>query len=204
MYPNSHLKSPRRIQIQKPLPPLRAMLLCSMLLCSMLLVAGSVGAQEGESGVDIGFGLGISHSDGDTDSNLTAVSVRAHHWFSDRWGFEGAFSVTDRGVFNEDNLFLDLSGLYLLHENDRFSTFLIGGVGALEYQVQEFSTTPGGFPIDRGEDTVPTLHIGIGFEVALGERFLFRPDLRHRRHLDVVDDADDRSFDATVGFGWRF
>ena len=186
--------------------PFRLWLFMLLVLCLSVLSVGQLQADQGESGIDIGLGLGFSHHDGDTDSNLTAVAVRAHHWFSDRWGAEASLSVKDEGIFDEDYQIADLSALFLLHENERFSTFLIGGVGALRYRAFEFAGTPdrGFTDIDLGDDTVATFHVGVGFEIYLGEHFLFRPDLRHRRHMDVMGDADESSFDATVGFGWRF
>ena len=51
---------------------------------------------------------------------------------------------------------------------------------------------------------MPTFHVGLGFEISLTEKLYFRPDLRHRRHLDVIDQLDDSSFDATLGIGWKF
>ncbi len=186
--------------------PFRRLSILLLTLGLAMLSAVQLQADEGESGVDIGFGFGFSHSDSDTDSNLTAVSLRAHHWFSDQWGGEVSLSVTDEGVFNEDNHIVDLSGLYLLHRNERFSTFLLGGIGALRYRAHQFTVTPDGrfTDLDLGDDTVATYHFGVGFEIYLGDSFLFRPDLRHRRHMDVLGDSDESSFDATIGFGWRF
>ena len=99
----------------------------------LALVASPVAA---ESGIDLGVGLGFSISDGDVDSDLTAVALRAHHWTSDRWGFEGALSRTEEGDFSDGPLYLDLSAMYRLSENERFTWFLFGGVGAFEYRAR--------------------------------------------------------------------
>ena len=180
------------------LPAALRLVLLLVLVVPMALTAGPARA---DGGIDLGVALGIQVQDGDVDLDLNAVSLRAHRWLGERWGIEGSLSATEEGPL-DDYLYLDLSAVYRIRRNERFSTLLFGGVGALDYPVHQYRT-PFGF-LDRGDDTVATAHVGIAFHIFMGEHLYFRPDLRHRRHFDVQGDADDSSFDATLGFGWRF
>ena len=166
--------------------------------------------EDRDSGFELVAGIGISRSSQGVDSDVTALGFRGHRWLNDKWGAEVSYLRTEEGFIRDDSHYLDLSALYRLTENPRFSSFVFGGVGALRYTtLVVLPDIPGSSSLPRlgPSDTTTTAHVGIGLNLRLGDNFYFRPDLRARRHFDMDDDFgyfDDSSFDANIGFGWKF
>ena len=163
-------------------------------------------ADDADSGIELVIGAGISRSNGDTDSHLTALGLRAHRWLDGERGAEISYLATEDGYFDENSHYLDLSYLHRLSSNSRYSTVFFGGVGAVRYRTVDFASNGHGFPaaVPGDSELRPTAHVGVGFHLRLGDRFYFRPDLRARRHFDSHRNFDSSSFDANLGFGWRF
>lgn len=176
----------------------------SGLLLTLPLVSSYAG--DGDSGLELVVGVGLSRSNGDTDSHLTAVGLRAHRWLDDKRGAEISYLAAEDGFFDENSHYLDLSYLHRLSRNARYSTVLFGGVGAVRYRTAIFLPDAAGpFGAVPGDTELrPTAHVGVGFHLRVGERFYFRPDLRARRHFDTHPVFDSTSFDANLGFGWKF
>lgn len=135
--------------------------------------------------------------------------LRYGYDFNERWGMEFSLLANDIDDLSRSNRFLDVSATYVMWRNEDSRLLLFGGPGVLRYRnVRTFydQRDEFGFPvtIDNGDDDTPTVHLGVAWEKQLTENGFLRTDLRFRRHVDIFDQFDSDSSDATVSFGWRF
>ncbi len=79
--------------------------------------------------------------------------------------------------------------------------FAVVGGGALSY---DYVYHVGGDAYDFGQDDTLTLNSGVAAEIALGDRFYFRPDFRERWAFDLFGPYEDSTSEATLAFGYRF
>lgn len=153
----------------------------------LMIVLGSSAAHAQEE--NRGFSLDLfgsyftAEADGDT-ANEESWGLRGSHRFTNVWALEAALStIREEGV---DAYFGDASlKAYLFHSN-RVEGYLLGGAGILRVE----------------DEDETTLHLGLGAEIALGERAYLRPEVRGRWFEEDVDAVT--FMDYSLGFGLRF
>lgn len=163
-----------------------------LLACAILLACASPStAQDGSAGKDwynptqeprLEIFLSSVFANSTSEGSF---GIRGALPLKNRWHFEGSLSrIHDRNV---DLWLVDLSAKYYLRDRDRTDIYLVAGPGVF------YSSD-----LDANETT---LHLGVGAEIALGQRFYIRPELRGRWFTDRLGDSNFG--DLSVGFGWR-
>lgn len=113
-----------------------------------------------------------------------AIGLRAGYRFTSRWALETSLS---RLAVSDANLWLaDLSAKAYLTPGGRAELFALAGAG--------------GFRVVGNDE--PTVHVGLGAEVDLGEHSYLRPEVRARWLADAFD--VDPVYDYSLGIGFRF
>jgi hypothetical protein len=153
---------------------------------ALSLAAASVPAAAQEEHRGFSLDLFGSHftvsADGDSASE-EGFGLRGSYRFTNVWAVEGALSR----LKDDDDLWIgDLSAKAYLIDANRFELYALAGLGQ--------------FKIPEDDET--TFHVGVGAEIALGEKAYLRPEVRGRWFADSVDVAT--FVDYSVGFGWRF
>jgi len=149
-----------------------------------LAAASPAAAQEEHRGFSLDlFGSYFTvTADGDS-ANDEGYGLRGSYRFTNVWAVEGALAR----LADDDEVWIgDLSAKAYLVDTSRFELYALAG--------------PGQFKVPGDEET--TFHVGIGAEIALGDRAYLRPEVRGRWFADDVDLAT--FVDYSVGFGWRF
>lgn len=165
-----------------------------------LAFAPAADAQETTFGVEVTAGASYySVSGGDSEFDLSSWGFRTHRDWNDRWGLE--FSYTNQDQDSIDAEIYEASARFTFFSNDRVRVFALAGAGLLSY---DYVLDIGGGAYNFGSDDTAVYHLGIAAEIALGDRFYLRPDLRNRWAIDLFAPYDDSSSEATLGFGYRF
>jgi hypothetical protein len=157
------------------------------LAAALILFLGSSAAHAQEENRGFSFDLFGSYvtaeADGDT-ADEESWGLRGSYRFTNVWALEAALStVREEG---EDAYFGDVSAKAYLFDTNRFEGYLLGGVGLLKVEDEEETT----------------LHLGLGAEIALGERAYLRPEVRGRWFEEDVDAVTFMEY--SLGIGWRF
>lgn len=154
----------------------------------LMIVLGSSAAHAQDE--NRGFSLDLfgsyvtAESDGDTASE-ESWGLRGSYRFTNVWALEAALStIREEGT---DSYWGDVSLKAYVFRADRFQGYLLGGAGLLKVE-------------DFDEET--TLHLGLGAEIALGERAYLRPEVRGRWFEEDVDAVT--FMDYSLGVGLRF
>ena len=150
-------------------------------------------------GAEVAIGASYSeHGEGD-DFDFASGALRYHFDWNERWGVEGSFARQKHDFAHSD--YYELSARFTFFANDRIRLFALAGGGLLRYDYDYPIIDGSRF---EGTEEASAYHAGIAAQVALGERFYFRPDLRQRWVTDFFESSDDSSSEATLGFGYRF
>ncbi len=165
----------------------------AVILALLALLSGPalVQAKEEPRSVEVFAGAFYIDSDfGDSDLRQDVFGTRLAFGLSDRWSLEGVFSHVD---FEGDLTawFVEGSARYRLNPGARHRFYAFGGPGWLAVS-----------DLDDDYDSSFTLHAGMAVELAITERFYFRPDARVR-WIETLP-RDDLHTELSVGFGWRF
>ncbi len=108
--------------------------------------------------------------------------LRGSFHLSNNWVLEG--SVSRYG--NYDVWFADLSAKFYFKNRGRVGVYLLGGPGYL-------------FGSDAGVDEA-TVHLGLGLEIPIKDRFYLRPEVRG---MALMDDLSTSDALFSLGVGWR-
>lgn len=156
-------------------------------------------SQELDQGVEVATAASYASTSGDRDFELSSWAVRYHHELGRRWGLEGSFTHQDPDFIKSD--LYELSARFTFFASDRVRVFALGGAGVFAY---DFAIASGDGNIRFGSEEAAVFHLGLAAQVALGDRFYLRPDLRHRRALDLYSPLDNASSEASLAVGYRF
>lgn len=168
---------------------IQSFLVVTIALAAWLASSSSASAQSERRGLSLDvFGAEVRSTELDEDFDSESYGLRSGYRFTDTWALEGSLSRLneDFGVW-----FGDLSAKAYLVDSKHLEVYGLAGPGFL--RVSAFG---------EHEDRA-TVHLGLGAEIALGERAYLRPEVRGRWLADELG-ANDGIVDYSLGLGWRF
>ncbi|MEM8931342.1 MAG: outer membrane beta-barrel protein [Acidobacteriota bacterium] len=172
-----------------------------LLALSALLTLGASPstAADHHRSIELAFVPESTSSDG---PDVDGFGVRYSHRFDGVWGVQAAY-YRDDVTFGDDDEMLEISARLRFFENDRTEVFGYFGGGILRYERLNFD--PAANTIGSlGSDELVSAHVGLGVDIAVGERVFIRPDFVYRRFNDLFSPRDDEDTRASVAVGYRF
>ena len=161
------------------------------------LASQELASQELDHGVELFAAASYASARDGSDFELSSAGIRYHYDWTERWGFEAAYTSQD---YLEADLY-EASGRFTFFRDSRFRLLALAGAGVLSY---EYSYDRGNGNYDLGQDDTLAVHAGIAAEIDLGDRLYLRPEFRQRWAIDLFGPYDDSSSQASLGLGYRF
>ncbi len=165
------------------------------------LAADAQGQEQDDyrHGAEVAIGAHYAENSSGNDIEFATGALRYHYAFNERWGIEGSFTRQKLDFTRSD--FFELSARFTFFQNERVGLFAFAGGGLLRYDYDYPIIDGSRF---EGTEEASAYHAGIAVQIALGDRFYLRPELRQRWLIDLFGPFDEESSEATLGFGYRF
>ena len=165
----------------------------TVLTLAVLLTPVASGPAVAEGSFELYLGYYFPDEDA-VDEDLT-YGIRLGHRFSDRFGLQATLGryETEVDFVDIEAIFADLSLILFTNPGQKAELLIYGGPGWAFVEAEAGS-------LEASDDSL-TVHLGIGLDIALSEKFYLRPDVQGRWFEEGDDEID---LELTLGFGFRF
>lgn len=165
---------------------------------ALLAFAPAVKAQEFSQGVEFAVGASYNSNDDGSKVDLSALAIRYHYDWNERWGIEASYTNQDQDFLEAD--IYEISARFAFFQNERVKVFAFAGGGWLSY---EYALLIGPEAVNYGSNDTVVFTSGIAAEISLGDRFYLRPEIRERFAFDIFGPYDESSTELTLAVGYR-